>query len=155
STKTGAAVREYIRENALIDAVISLPIETFMSTAAQIPTSIVVLRKKKPGDIQEKTFMAKASNVGRKPNGEPCDGSELHQIVDRYRLFKKEKSLSGSNRTGFLISPSFTYLTSRLDFDAFCKVDSFYILFNDHIKSLLLVISNFYTPLEEIRTLSS
>lgn len=78
--------------------------------------------------------MAKASNVGRKPNGEPCNGSELPQIVDRYRLFKQEKGLSGSNRTGFLISPSSNDLTSRLDVDAFWKGDAFDVLSNDHIK---------------------
>ncbi|MCY9666477.1 SAM-dependent methyltransferase [Paenibacillus alginolyticus] len=142
STKSGAAVRQFIRENSLIDAVVSLPIETFMSTAAQIPTSVIVLRKKKPGDVQSKIFMAKANNVGRKPNGDSCEGSELPEIINRFRSHMSTGGLRDTKRTGFVVIPDLSDLTARIDVDAFWKSDAFDILSNDQIRSVNSVNSD-------------
>ncbi|MCB2305626.1 N-6 DNA methylase [Clostridium estertheticum] len=154
STKTGSAIRQYIREQTIIDAIISLPIETFMSTSAQIPTSVLILRKKKPEDTQGKIFMAKAINVGRKANGEPCDGSELPEIIENYRQFKYNDKLLKTERTGFLITPPVGGPTSRLDVGAYWKGDEFDVLSNDQIKTLNYIGTNYGNVLVKIQELN-
>ena len=85
SNATAKPVRDYIRENALIKAVISLPSETFASTGTSIPTNVVYLQKKKPGDIQGDIFMARADYVGRRANGEPLKENDLPFILEKFR----------------------------------------------------------------------
>lgn len=85
SNATAKPVRDYIRENALIKAVISLPSETFASTGTSIPTNVVYLQKKKPGDVQGDIFMARADYVGRRANGEPHKENDLPFILEKFR----------------------------------------------------------------------
>ena len=85
SNATARPVRDYIRENALIKAVISLPSETFASTGTTIPTNVVYLQKKKPGDVQGDIFMARADHVGRRANGEPLKENDLPFILEKFR----------------------------------------------------------------------
>ncbi len=85
SNATAKPVRDYIRENALIKAVISLPSETFASTGTSIPTNVVYLQKKKPGDVQSDIFMARADYVGRRGNGEPLKENDLPFILEKFR----------------------------------------------------------------------
>lgn len=85
SNATAKPVRDYIRENALIKAVISLPSETFASTGTTIPTNVVYLQKKKPGDVQGDIFMARADYVGRRANGEPLKENDLPFILEKFR----------------------------------------------------------------------
>ncbi len=85
SNATAKPVRDYIRENALIKAVISLPSETFASTGTTIPTNVVYLQKKKPGDVQGDIFMARADHVGRRANGEPLKENDLPFILEKFR----------------------------------------------------------------------
>ena len=85
SNATAKPVRDYIRQNALIKAVISLPSETFASTGTTIPTNVVYLQKKKPGDVQDDIFMARADYVGRRANGEPLKENDLPFILEKFR----------------------------------------------------------------------
>ncbi len=85
SNATAKPVRDFIRENALIKAVISLPSETFASTGTSIPTNVVYLQKKKPGEIQGDIFMARADYVGRRANGEPLKENDLPFILEKFR----------------------------------------------------------------------
>lgn len=57
-------VREYIKQRAVVKAVISLPEKTFKSKKTGVKTSILLLQKKKPGLVQDKVFMAVANHVG-------------------------------------------------------------------------------------------
>ncbi len=94
SNATAKPVRDFMRENALIKAVISLPSETFASTGTSIPTNVVYLQKKRPGDVQGDIFMARADYVGRRANGEPLKEDDLPFILEKFREWQ-----SGALRT--------------------------------------------------------
>ncbi|ABB06794.1 HsdM family class I SAM-dependent methyltransferase [Burkholderia lata] len=85
SNATAKPVRDYIREHAIIKSVISLPSETFASTGTSIPTNVVFLQKKRPGDVQGDIFMARADYVGRRANGDPLKENDLPFILEKYR----------------------------------------------------------------------
>ena len=56
--------RDFLREHFVIKQVISLPFNTFFRAQANIKTSILHLRKKRPGEQQGDVFMAILNNVG-------------------------------------------------------------------------------------------
>ena len=85
SNATAKSVRDYMREHAIIKAVISLPSETFASTGTSIPTNVVYLQKKRPGDVQGDIFMARADYVGRRANGDPLKENDLPYILEKFR----------------------------------------------------------------------
>ena len=85
SNATAKPVRDYIRENSIIKAVISLPKETFASTGTSIPTNVVYLQKKRQGDMQGDIFMARADYVGRRANGDPLKENDLPFILEKFR----------------------------------------------------------------------
>lgn len=60
----GEAYRRFIRENFVIVQIISLPFNTFFRAQANIKTSILHLRKRRPGETQGPVFMAIVNNVG-------------------------------------------------------------------------------------------
>jgi type I restriction enzyme M protein len=85
SNATAKPVRDYMREHAIIKAVISLPSETFASTGTSIPTNVVYLQKKRPGDVQGDIFMARVDYVGRRANGDPLKENDLPFILEKFR----------------------------------------------------------------------
>ena len=56
--------RDFIREHFIIRQVVSLPFNAFFKAQANIKTSILHLRKKRPGEEQSAVFMAITNNVG-------------------------------------------------------------------------------------------
>lgn len=60
----GDAYRRFIRENFVIVQVVSLPFNTFFRAQASVKTSILHLRKRRPGEEQGPIFMAVTNNVG-------------------------------------------------------------------------------------------
>ena len=56
--------RNFIRENFVIRQVISLPFNAFFKAQANIKTSILHLRKKRPGEKQGPILMAITNNIG-------------------------------------------------------------------------------------------
>ncbi|WP_409308379.1 class I SAM-dependent DNA methyltransferase [Pseudomonas putida] len=85
SNATAKPIRDYMREHAIIMAVISLPSETFASTGTSIQTNVVYLQKKRPGDVQGDIFMARADYVGRRANGDPLKENDLPFILEKFR----------------------------------------------------------------------
>jgi len=85
SNTTAKPVRDYMREHAIIKAVISLPSETFASTGTSIPTNVVYLQKKRPRDVQDDIFMARADYVGRRANGDLLKENDLPFILEKFR----------------------------------------------------------------------
>ena len=59
-----AAFREFIREYFIVRQVVSLPFNAFFRAQANIKTSILHLRRKRPGERQGDVFMAITNNVG-------------------------------------------------------------------------------------------
>lgn len=63
-------VREYIRANAEIVAIVDCPLETFLPSTST-KTSLVFLRKKHLGSKQDMIFMAVAEKCGHNRRGKP------------------------------------------------------------------------------------
>jgi type I restriction enzyme M protein len=57
-------VREYIRKNFIIEAVISLPGDAFRRAVARVKTSVIILRKKTGEESQNDTFMMSSIYLG-------------------------------------------------------------------------------------------
>ena len=57
-------VRNYLRDNFIIRAIISLPGDAFKRANARVKTSILILRTKKEGEIQSDVFMQKSVYLG-------------------------------------------------------------------------------------------
>jgi type I restriction enzyme M protein len=91
SNLSAKPVRDYIREHAIIKAVIALPAETFASTGTSIPTNVVYVTKKRPGEQQGDIFMARADAVGRRANGEPSPENDLPFILEKFREWQAGK----------------------------------------------------------------
>lgn len=57
-------VRSFIRERFIIEAVVSLPGDAFQRSRARVKTSLLVLRKREPDEIQPDCFMYYCNHVG-------------------------------------------------------------------------------------------
>lgn len=101
-----AAVREYIRTNFIVVAIISLPGDAFRRASARVKTSVVVLRLRKGGESQPEVFITSAITLGLEEKiarriGIPAAGLEARKkkeaadIVDRYRRFRKGEKVEG------------------------------------------------------------
>ena len=80
-------VREFIRQNAVIKAVVSLPVETFVPYGSGVKASLLFLQKK---DIegkskQGKVFMAIAENIGYDATGRSTGKNDLKTILELYK----------------------------------------------------------------------
>lgn len=78
-------IRSMITRRSVVEAVISLPDVTFMpySTAK---SSVLILRKREDLEPQGPVFMAEASEVGRRPNGDPLYSEERDEQGNRVLL---------------------------------------------------------------------
>ena len=97
-----APVRSYIRQNAWVRAVISLPAVTFEGYHARAKTSILFLEKKlelDESETQEQTFMAIVSNSGYGPTGTGIPGNELPDVLLDFRAFRKKRPAAFHPRT--------------------------------------------------------
>lgn len=99
SNKSAHYIRDYIRENATVEAVISLNAETFEGYGARAKTSVVIMKKRTTNERpkQMPVFMAIAHNTGYAPNGDPTSGNQLPDILVDYREFKR----TGTNAAPF------------------------------------------------------
>lgn len=57
-------VRDWIRKNWIVKAVISLPGDAFQRSQARVKTSVLILKKKEPGEEQPDVFMYYCTAVG-------------------------------------------------------------------------------------------
>jgi type I restriction enzyme M protein len=91
-------VRDYIRRNTWIKAIISLNKETFEGYGARAKTSILLLEKKQAHDDEKQhpIFMAIAKNTGYAPNGAQISGNDLPDILMAYKAFLGQDQKSSS-----------------------------------------------------------
>lgn len=90
SNRSTANVREWVRGQAKVRAIFSLPVETFSPFGANIKTSILVLRKMSPGETDAadyKIFLGKVSSVGFDATGRPTKQSDLQEIAQSFVSF--------------------------------------------------------------------
>ena len=59
-----SSTRSYIRKSFIIKGIISLPGDAFQRSSARVKTSILILKKKKTGEVQTDIFLAAAIYVG-------------------------------------------------------------------------------------------
>jgi type I restriction enzyme M protein len=88
-------VREYIKRNAWIKAVISLNKETFEGYGSRAKTTVLLLQKKETPDegTQYPLFMAIAENTGYAPNGAQIPGNQLPDILQVYKAFARGEKI--------------------------------------------------------------
>jgi len=98
-------VRDYIRTNFIIEAIISLPGDAFRRAAARVKTSVIVLKKKIEDETQEDVFMASSIYLGIESktakrigiNGGDLDENKENEkklIVTGYRDYLKGEDSS-------------------------------------------------------------
>lgn len=119
NTRTARPYREYLLDHFVIKAAISLPKNAFVKAQGSVSTSVLYLRKKTaPSEPQPSIFMALCQNIGHSDSGkERPQLNELPQILERYRQFEEDGTLSEQTpATGFVVdSLSSNNPTKRLD----------------------------------------
>jgi len=111
-------IRDYIRENFIIKAIISLPGDAFKRSMARVKTSIIILRLKKEEEIQSEVFMYSIKYIGLEKKIAKRIGiniSRLDDLKSKEKILVREeyaKFLSGLD-TQFVVSPNL--ISNRLD----------------------------------------
>jgi type I restriction enzyme M protein len=97
---TLSQVRDFIKKETIIKAVVSIPQETFMPFGSGVKASLVFLEKKNPKDpYQEQgpVFMAIVENIGYDATGRATGKSDFKQILEEYSKFNdKHYATKGS-----------------------------------------------------------
>jgi type I restriction enzyme M protein len=86
-------VRDFIKKETIIKAVISLPNEAFMPFGAGAKASLLFLEKKDPKNpyhVQGPVFMALASDIGYDATGRKTQGNDFDPILSAYRKFEEK-----------------------------------------------------------------
>src|SRR5574341_82188 len=93
SNKTDRHIREYLRKNCIIKAVIRLPQDTFQMSDGAANTSILFVIKRDPKKprktLQGDIFFARAEYIGISSSGAPIDQNDLPAIREQYRRFEQ------------------------------------------------------------------
>ncbi|HEY8271749.1 MAG TPA: N-6 DNA methylase [Pseudobdellovibrionaceae bacterium] len=111
-------IREYIRNNFIIEAIISLPGDAFRRAAARVKTSVIVLRKKSKDDSQDDIFMASSIYLGLEQKTAKRIGIKYAEL-DEKKIAEKEAIVSAyrnylSGKDSAYIIP-FSNCIDRLD----------------------------------------
>jgi len=79
-------LREWLMQNTRIDAVISLPVNTFAPYTG-VQTSVLVLSKTM-ASAESPVFMASVENVGYDRRGSASDKNDLPEILEEYQQYR-------------------------------------------------------------------
>jgi type I restriction enzyme M protein len=87
NTASESEFRDFIRNNFIIKAIVSLPRNTFVNADTGVKTSVMYLVKKEiPTESQPQVFMAISENVGHSDSGKPTPNSnDLKAILQEFR----------------------------------------------------------------------
>lgn len=92
SNKNDNRIREYLRDECIIRAVIRLPQDAFRMSEGAACTSVLYAVKKDPDNPtlsqQGAIFFARAEYIGTTPAGKPIPRNDLLTIRDAYRSFE-------------------------------------------------------------------
>lgn len=94
SNRNTANVRDWVGRHARVRAIFSLPIETFSPFGANIKTSILVLRKREPGEAEAhdyNVFLAEVGSIGYDASGRASGASDLAAIAERFIKFVEKE----------------------------------------------------------------
>lgn len=104
-------LRNFIRNNYFIKAVISLPQTTFKKLAKSSPKASIIylIKKKNKLDKQEEPiFFAQASMVGIDTRGRPCR-NDFDMILKEFEIFSEEIKTNIENHNGFFNKNAFNF----------------------------------------------
>ncbi len=92
SNRNDRHIRDYIRRECIVKAVIRLPQDAFRLSEGAACTSILYATKKDPDDPasldQGDIFFARAEHIGTSPAGKPIAENDLLSIREQYRRFE-------------------------------------------------------------------
>lgn len=94
ANRSASYVREWIKEQAKLRAIISLPVETFAPFGANIKTTILFIRKwrKREQKVSDyPIFIARIDNVGYDAAGRSKEESDFDPIVQEFSKFLNEE----------------------------------------------------------------
>lgn len=94
SNKNTSSVRDWVRGQAKIRGILSLPIQTFSPFGANVKTSVLVLRKLDIGELEDgdyKIFLADIRAVGYDASGRPSKKDNFDEIVAAFRDFVRKE----------------------------------------------------------------
>ena len=108
--------RDWITDNSEIHAVISLPIEAFGQYGTFTKTSVMILKKKSKNHVERnhKIFMANISDVGYDSTGRKSSSSDIKEVIENYKKFKKNNNVKFETENCYTISSD--KVKSRFDF---------------------------------------
>lgn len=94
--KTLQGIRDYILEKTQIIAIVSLPDYTFTHYGANVKSSLLFARVKKPKErpIQYDIFLATAEAIGYTASGKKDRNNDLPKILEYFQEFTKTSKLS-------------------------------------------------------------
>ena len=88
------SVRDYIKKETIIKAVVSIPQETFMPYGSGVKPSLLFLEKKNPADPyheQGPVFMAISKNIGYDATGRVIGKNDFPNILEEYHKFEEKQ----------------------------------------------------------------
>jgi len=88
------SVRDYIKKETIIKAVVSIPQETFMPYGSGVKPSLLFLEKKNPADPyheQGPVFMAISKNIGYDATGRAIGKNDFPNILEEYHKFEEKQ----------------------------------------------------------------
>lgn len=145
-------VREYLKRNAWIKAVISLAPETFQGYGARAKTSVLILERKAQPDEgkQDPVFMAIASNTGYAPNGLAIPGNQLPDILMDCRNFIRHGSEPSQHKDAWVVK-----VGDRLDAEFYGKLRTAAVPTGDVTKARAEIRALLTNTLEDFTDLES
>ncbi|MCJ7632471.1 N-6 DNA methylase [Candidatus Bathyarchaeota archaeon] len=106
-------VRDLIRKESIVRAVVKLPSETFLPYGSSAESSILFLEKKDGLREQNNIFMAESRFVGYNRVGEIIEKNDLTKILSSFRLFQDGVNVHDEDPITFVVSKE--ELFDRLD----------------------------------------
>lgn len=90
SNQSTSSVRHWVRRQAKVRSIFSLPVETFSPFGANIKTSVLVLRKLNPGEpinSEYNIFLAEVDAVGYDASGRAISKNDLDETGAQFQQF--------------------------------------------------------------------
>ena len=86
-------IRKFVKDKAIVKAVVSLPQDAFKPFGAGDKTSILFLQKRKDGENQPDVFMTIAEFIGYDATGKEIKQNYLRRILKQYKKFKNNSDI--------------------------------------------------------------
>lgn len=107
-------VRDFIMENFIINAIVSIPQTAFSHYGAGVKCSLLFLTKSNSIKENYDIFMAQAEYVGYDATGREIAQNDLNEIFDDYKNFIEKKNFKLNGKC-FLVKFNNIKLTKRID----------------------------------------